>query len=347
MSFFLDKGVIVVKEIKQPLVSVIMPVYNVEKYLEESIDSVINQTYKNFELLIIDDGSTDSSLQIAKKYSKDARINIFTIKNVGLSAARNFGIENASGDYLYFVDSDDFVEPTLLDDVINTMIIDDSEMVIFNFNSVDENSSPIKNPFVIPLMDGKYSSEEVMLSYLKGNIQNYAWSYIVKTNVFYQYIRFPKGKTYEDLAVFPHVITLINKISILDKPLYNYRKRSNSITQSKNMAKVYLADYTENIINNEKWLYGMFGGIYKKEVTSYLLNHYLHIYLSASKEFGLKYFKVIEICIIHIIKHFKEFRGSNLSIKRKLVAKIIYFGQGRLLYKVLSGVARLKIEVNK
>ena len=106
---------------KNKLISVIINVYNAEKYIEKCLDSVINQTYKNLEILIINDGSTDNSIKLCKNY-KDKRIKITTTKNMGLAASRNVGIESAKGDYLYFVDADDFIKEDTIEYLYNLSV---------------------------------------------------------------------------------------------------------------------------------------------------------------------------------------------------------------------------------
>uniref|UniRef100_UPI003864C4B3 glycosyltransferase family 2 protein n=1 Tax=Methanobrevibacter sp. TaxID=66852 RepID=UPI003864C4B3 len=115
-------------------VSVIIPVYNVEKYLKECLDSVCNQTLANIEIICVNDGSTDNSLAILNEYAqKDGRIKIISQENQGLGAARNRGLEDASADYVYFLDSDDYIELTTLEKLFNNAVSNSSDVVLFKF----------------------------------------------------------------------------------------------------------------------------------------------------------------------------------------------------------------------
>lgn len=134
----------------QALISVIIPVYNVEAYLHECIDSVINQTYKNFEIILVDDGSTDSSGKICDEYvEKDDRITVIHQKNSGPSKTRNTGLENANGKYIYFLDSDDFIENNALELLINTAESNDADLVFFDARSFSDDGAEIKQGYVV------------------------------------------------------------------------------------------------------------------------------------------------------------------------------------------------------
>ena len=132
-------------EQKQPLISIIIPVYNVERYLPECLDSLLAQTYQNFELLCVNDGSSDSSQSILEQYArKDSRVRVFCKKNGGVSSARNFGLEQAKGEYIGFVDSDDFVLPRFLERMQQAMDAEKAKIAVCGFRKVPENSSLIK-----------------------------------------------------------------------------------------------------------------------------------------------------------------------------------------------------------
>lgn len=134
----------------QALVSIIIPVYNVEKYLRECIDSVINQTYKNLEIILVDDGSTDSSGKICDEYvEKDSRVVVVHKKNEGPSKTRNAGLENANGKYVYFLDSDDYIESTALELLINTAESKQADLVFFDAHSFSDDGSQIKQGYIV------------------------------------------------------------------------------------------------------------------------------------------------------------------------------------------------------
>lgn len=133
----------------EPLVSVIIPVYNVEKYLRECVDSVINQTYKNIEVILVDDGSTDSSGEICDEYEeKDSRITVIHKQNEGAAIARNVGMENASGEWFYFPDSDDYLELDMLSVLVGTANKKHADIIFFDAQSFTDDGSEVKQSYI-------------------------------------------------------------------------------------------------------------------------------------------------------------------------------------------------------
>ena len=124
---------------KQPLISVIIPVYGVEKYISQCLESVINQTYKNLEIIVVNDGTKDRSAEIAKEYAaKDSRIKVYDFKNGGLSVARNRGLEIATGDYISYIDSDDWIDLKLFEVLLDTALTRNVDMVKYGVIETDE-----------------------------------------------------------------------------------------------------------------------------------------------------------------------------------------------------------------
>ncbi|MCT8388493.1 glycosyltransferase family 2 protein [Leuconostoc holzapfelii] len=323
---------------QQPTVSIVMPVYNVEKYLDESIRSVLNQTFQDFELLIINDGSTDNSVCIAESYRQDDRVKIFSIPNSGISAARNFGMQHACGEYLYFIDPDDFAATNLLHETVNQMISFNSDMAIFDFNEVNEKSETIQSGMLLQQPSECLATDALIKKYLLGDVPNYAWSYVVKREAFTSNnIIFPEGKVYEDLAMFPHLLFSINHAVLLHQSLYNYRLRSDSLTAAKQISAESLTDYVMNLTENEDWLVNKFGRENPSELGIYFLRHFLQIFLTASKSSGLDYFSVIDIVIDRIKHYFSFYAFQKIAFKQMIVACIIKINLGRALYLALSG----------
>ena len=151
-------------------VSVIIPVYNVENYVKKCIDSVINQTYTNIEIILVDDGSTDSCGSICKEYSlRDNRILVIHKKNGGLSEARNVGLSYAKGNYILFVDGDDYIEKNMIEKLYNTILSNDSDMALCNFFYVDENEEVCGvSPEINTENLDKYSAQKMLFEEDKG-----------------------------------------------------------------------------------------------------------------------------------------------------------------------------------
>lgn len=203
--------------------SIIMPVYNVEKYIEKCIKSIIDQSYKNYELLIVDDGSIDNSIKLAKQLTKNLKnVKILTKENGGLSDARNYGLEYASGDYIWFVDSDDYIRNDALEILSKEL---NNDIICFGYYKVCSNSTE--------KVKIKYNYLDDIRRYLlytpSACTRIYKRSFLKNNN-----IKFEKGKFYEDLGLTPWLVKFTNSIGFIDECLYYYIIRDNSIMTSAN-----------------------------------------------------------------------------------------------------------------
>lgn len=236
------------------LISVIVPVYNVEKYLSKCIDSILEQTYKNLEIILIDDGSTDNSGLICDKYAeKDTRIKVIHKKNGGLSDARNKGIEASTGKYIMFVDSDDYIKNTMISAMYNHIISDNTDMVICRFVHVDENGSVIKNFSSMPPYENiVISSDDILKWFSKENVLYFivACCKLYKSQLWND-IRFPVGKIYEDEFVAHHIMGKCKQVSVIAEAYYYYLQHSGSITNSKITIKHF--DAVEAFLNRSEY----------------------------------------------------------------------------------------------
>jgi glycosyltransferase involved in cell wall biosynthesis len=219
--------------VNNPIISIVVPVYNVEQFLERCIKSLLNQTIVNKEIIFINDGSTDSSYSILEKYKmKYPEIVIINKKNGGLSSARNAGIEIARGDFIGFVDSDDYIEETMYEKMINCATNKKVDIVICKNKLVYENGN-IKNSkgfLEEKVLDG-YNGFKALLN--KKDFANHACDKIYKRELFINNnIRYPEGRYYEDAFTTYKLIYNAKKIAYLDQHLYYYFQRTGSITQS-------------------------------------------------------------------------------------------------------------------
>jgi len=217
------------------LISIIVPIYNVEKHLSKCVDSILNQTYKNLEIILVDDGSPDDCGAICDEYAKmDERVRVIHKKNGGLSDARNAGIEVARGEYIGFVDSDDYINRRMYESMYNQVKKDGSDMAICNLLSVDENGDLIgENNADMPVIDGVFTKEQIFAQLCIPKYWYYvtAWNKLYKKELLSE-IRFPVGKLHEDEFVAHHIIGKCKKISCISKPFYFYVCRSGSIMNS-------------------------------------------------------------------------------------------------------------------
>lgn len=215
-------------------VSVIIPIYNVEKYLSRCIVSVINQTYKNLEIILVNDGSTDNSVQIIQQY-KDSRIKIINKLNGGLSSARNAGLEICTGDYITFVDSDDWIELDMVEfmmkQVYNTNcdIVVIKEIITSRENIALTKSSPITNQL--------FSNNECLSQLCSTKIPSFTWGKLYKKEL-WDKTYFPEGHNYEDIATSYQIFNKCKLLVVSNYVGYYYYMRENSIVHTKKIKEV-------------------------------------------------------------------------------------------------------------
>jgi len=214
-------------------ISVIVPVYNVEKYLPRCLDSLINQTLKDIEIIVINDGSPDNSGDIIEEYKKkDKRIIYIVQENKGLGSTRNKGVSLAKGEYIYFVDSDDFLELDALEKMYNKAKEENSDIVICSYKNVYDDKQ--EDVFI----DKKLIEDT--LSNKNNKIFNFvtAWSKLYKTKFLKELdISFSPRVWYEDLSYATKVLVKAKNINYVNEPLYNYYIRETSIMRSNNILK--------------------------------------------------------------------------------------------------------------
>lgn len=216
------------------LVSVIVPIYNVENYLARCINSLMQQTYSNIEILLINDGSKDNCELICQEFlQKDNRIRYYKKENGGLSSARNYGIDRAKGDYLVFVDSDDYVSRKMIKVLLETALSNDADMVECEFLEFFENEIINDSNVDNALNNKSYSSYEAISSLIcNTGITPIAWNKIYKKEIFNK-LRYKVGIYHEDEEIIVKLLNRCKKICKIDNQLYFYMKRNGSITNSK------------------------------------------------------------------------------------------------------------------
>lgn len=224
------------------LVSVIIPVYNVNSYLTEALDSVLCQTYSRLEIIVIDDGSTDGSELICDEYSRrDPRIRLIHQKNQGLSAARNAGLDIMTGEIVAFLDSDDAYHPAFIETMLTTLIQKQVDVVMSE--SIVCHTKGAMTPYLSNVEDESitftlYNRNEFFQAIADGFSAQSVWDKIYRKNL-WDGIRFPVGHVYEDLDTTYKIIEKCGKICVIDKSLYLYRKRPGSITEAVSQKSIY------------------------------------------------------------------------------------------------------------
>jgi len=224
---------------KKKIISVVIPVYKVEQYLSECVDSILNQTYDALEIILVDDGSPDSCGKICDEYAKrDSRIKVIHKENGGLSDARNAGIDIASGDYITFVDSDDYIAKDMIEKLYSALIKNNADVSLcarYCFgDKIETFIFPEKNECIVLGEKNKYES----LDFILHNCWE-AWSKLFKINLFKEF-RYPKGVLYEDFSLTPKIFFYVSRSVFIPEGLYYYRIRDDSIMTQIPQSKVDL-----------------------------------------------------------------------------------------------------------
>ena len=219
-------------------ISVIIPVYNVEKYLSQCVDSICNQTFRDIEIICVDDGSTDSSPDILDNYSEmDPRIKVVAQENRGLGGARNTGFKHATGNYVYFIDSDDYLDLNTLEMLHDNAVSNQSDIVLFKFKTVDDENRVHRKRLGFRIDDifGDVNYKNFTFTYkeAKKHVMNSAFSACLKLyrKDFVDGIdfTFPEGLHFEDVPVHVRVMIEAESISFVPRSLYSYRSNPDSI----------------------------------------------------------------------------------------------------------------------
>lgn len=313
-----------------PLVTVITPVYNNEKYIRRCIESILSQSYKNLELILVDDGSTDSSGYICDEFaSKDNRIKVIHQKNRGVSVARNVGISVATGDYIIFVDSDDYISDKLIDMCVKEVLSQECDILIFNliedYGKVKKEQSFNKKYYV--------SYETFLEGILWDKIPSYPCNKFYK-KFLWDNVEYPKNMNFEDLAIMYQIFLKTRKIRYIEEYLYYYNcTNNNSITSnisSKNKYGMFISFYNRAKYAQKEGLNDL--GIYstnravKSAVTAYGLNTYDGNLSDAQVKYLLEYLSDFDV------------NKLNIGIKYKILFysafrfKYICFCYGYFMY---------------
>lgn len=221
---------------KQMLISIIVPIYNAEKFLERCVDSIINQTYKNLEILLIDDGSTDNSGKICEKYKKkDERISVVHKENGGVSNTRNIGLNLANGEYVFFIDADDFLDDNVISELVKNSYGFDIIKTSYKINNKNKIKS-IKESNI-------YDKNEYINKVILGNIGGHCWGYLIRRDIIQNIVFDENTSCMEDTIFIISCILKVEKIKVIDSSFYNHIINENSITCSKNKIVKNMNDY--------------------------------------------------------------------------------------------------------
>ena len=223
-----------------PKVSVIVPIYNVEKYLEKCINSLLSQTLEDIQIILVNDGSKDNSGNIAREYEKNNKNRIIYVEkeNGGLSDARNHGLKYATGDFIAFLDSDDYIEKNAYEEMYNKAIEENADYVECDFIWEFPNKIRVDKQY-------PYKNKKEMLSFVRV----VAWNKLIKRQLITDNnLEFPKGLRYEDVEFTYKLIPFVNKFAYVDKPFIHYVQREGSIANVQNERTAEIFTVLDNVI---------------------------------------------------------------------------------------------------
>lgn len=327
-------------EFKNDLISVVVPIYNVEQYLPACIESILRQTYKCIEIILVDDGATDTCSQICDLYSmKDSRIKVIHKKNGGLSDARNVGMNLAKGKYITFVDSDDLLDCKFIEDLLNAMIVNRADITFCDYCKIDENCMSktdtgrgnILNFSNIECLEKLYIPK-------RHGFEFVAWGKLYKLDLFKNNkIIYPKGKIHEDTFTTYKLCYYANRVAFVDAPRYFYRIRSGSIMSSKfNKTRLHKLEAAKEACS-------FFLEKGESNLLKLAFNDFLHSTLSIYCEmyYGLdkREFRKLKYELISVFKRTLEEYVDKVNIeKRKKIFYLLFaiFPSARLAKLILK-----------
>ncbi len=326
------------------LISVIIPVYNVEKYLKICLESVLNQTYQNLEIILVDDGSKDKSGQICDEYSKkDERIKVIHKENGGLSDARNVGIENSFGKYICFIDSDDYIDVKFLENLYSIIKKYNADISVCCYKIVSENSDHLKveekREYSEEVWNNEQSYKELLLF---GKLENYIWNKLFKKSLF-NGVCFPKGKKMEDIGTTYLLLDKAKKIATTNYVGYFYMQREGSIMS--NLNEQLIVDTKEMINIRFNYLKKKYPNLFDELMINRLA--FIKFYyedigkinkLGIMKDFDEEYKFYKE----NYKKYRKKVKETSKSNIRKVDFDILYINKN-----LLVNINKIKIKIKK
>jgi len=314
-----------------PLISVVVPIYDVEEYLHQCVDSILSQSYRNLEIILVDDGSPDACPQICDCYAtKDSRIRVIHKINGGLSDARNAGINCASGEYILFVDSDDFIHPEMISFLYKKISTHSVDISVCSMKKVYSPEDYIDEDDIIyddssdVILSAQEAIEALLVAKDYGSVM--ACNKLFTADLFRKSnIRFPVGKLHEDVFTTYQVYYLCDKISFSNCPLYNYRQRPESIMGSaftpRRMDALDAADEILDFIESKKL------PLKKQGICHYLLTNIGLINTIIRDDKGKLYTEYIKKLRSNIFKRgFGVFMNPHLSFKNRIGIIFLFWG---------------------
>lgn len=316
-----------------PKVSVIVPIYNVEKYLEKCINSLLSQTLEDIQIILVNDGSKDNSGNIAKEYEKNNKDRVIYVEkeNGGLSDARNYGIKYATGDFIAFLDSDDYIEKNAYEEMYNKAIEENADYVECDFIWEFPNKIRVDKQY-------PYKNKKEMLSFVRV----VAWNKLIKRQLIIDNnLEFPKGLRYEDIEFTYKLIPFVNKFVYVDKPFIHYVQREGSIANVQNERTAEIFTVLDNVIEFYKK-----NNIYEKYRDELEYNYARYLLCSSLKRMCKIKDKTIREKLL--TESWKRLNSNFPNWKENVILKTVNIGKNKYMrtvnkstYKIYSKILEI------
>lgn len=312
-----------------PKVSIIVPVYNTAKYIKKCLDSILNQTNQDFEIIVIDDGSVDSSAEIIKSY-KNEKVKYFYKQNGGISSSRNYGIEKATGDYILFVDSDDYINSGLLEQ-LNEYIEDDIDIVKFKLSKVNSKYEIIEK-FDGPVFENMTGYEAFNILCFKDKLVDSPCVYLYKKSLFTQNnLKFTQDTYHEDFGLIPILIVFAKTVVSIGYFGYFYMQSQNSIIRNTDYEKT-IKKANDIILHYDN----MINTVNKKDLPKKTLDNIKIYYTNAILDKVNTLKKSDRKDYIKEIKKRKLYKNIKITNLKQIIKKAILFFNIELYIKLLK-----------
>lgn len=316
-----------------PKVSVIVPIYNVEKYLEKCINSLLSQTLEDIQIILVNDGSKDNSGNIAKEYEQNNKDRVIYVEkeNGGLSDARNYGLKYATGDFIAFLDSDDYIEKNAYEEMYNKAIEENADYVECDFIWEFPNKIRVDKQY-------PYKNKKEMLSFVRV----VAWNKLIKRQLITDNnLEFPKGLRYEDVEFTYKLIPFINKFAYVDKPFIHYVQRKGSIANVQNERTAEIFTVLDNVIEFYKK-----NNIYEKYRDELEYNYARYLLCSSLKRMCKIKDKTIREKLL--TESWKRLNSNFPNWKENVILKTVNIGKNKYMrtvnkstYKIYSKILEI------
>ena len=316
-----------------PKVSVIVPIYNVEKYLEKCINSLLSQTLEDIQIILVNDGSKDNSGNIAKEYEKNNKDRVIYVEkeNGGLSDARNYGLKYANGDFIAFLDSDDYIEKNAYEEMYNKAIEENADYVECDFIWEFPNKIRVDKQY-------PYKNKKEMLSFVRV----IAWNKLIKRQLITDNnLEFPKGLRYEDVEFTYKLIPFVNKFAYVNKPFIHYVQREGSIANVQNERTAEIFTVLDNVIEFYKK-----NNIYEKYRDELEYNYARYLLCSSLKRMCKIKDKTIREKLL--TESWKRLNSNFPNWKENVILKTVNIGKNKYMrtvnkstYKIYSKILEI------